>query len=106
MSTTTRKRFAGPAQMATSATTLYTCPASTIATVQRARISNPDSSDHTFTLSIGSNAAGTQVYSGVTVKANSGYDIWGPFTLTAAEIIQGFGSSTNLVVTINGIEQT
>lgn len=92
--------------MAAAAATVYTCPAATIATVQRARVSNPDSSDHTFTLSIGNNAAGTQLYAGVTVKANSGYDIWGPFTLTAGEIIQAFGSSTNLVLTVNGIEQT
>jgi hypothetical protein len=102
----TNKRFYGPAQLATSAATVYTCPASTIGTMKRARVSNPDSVAHTFTLSIGADAAGTRIYSQVTVQPQNGYDIWGPFTLTAGQIIQAFADNTALVLVINGTEQT
>ncbi len=103
---TISKRLAGPAALTTSAATKYTCPALTIAVIRRMRVSNPSGGALTFTLSIGVDAAGTRLYDAVSVPANSGLDIYGPFTLAAGDIIQAFGSGTALVLVADGTEST
>ncbi len=102
---TTSKRFFGPAQLTNAAATKYTCPGSTVAVIRRMRVSNPTGSAVPFTLSIGADAAGTRLYDGVSIPAASYLDIWGPFSLAAAEIIQAFaGSNSALVLEIDGTE--
>ncbi len=101
---TISKRLAGPASLTTSAATKYTCPASTITTISRMRVSNPSGGALTFTLSIGADAASTRLYDGVSVPAGGAIDTRGPFTLAAGDVIQAFGSGTALVFEINGYE--
>jgi hypothetical protein len=102
--TTTSKRLSGPAALTTSAATKYTCPGATVAVVRRIRVNPSDGSgSYTFTMSIGASAAATQLYSAYPVPA-TGLDIWGPFSLAPGDIIQAFGSNTNLTLEIDGTE--
>lgn len=59
----------GPALVATGPTTIYTVPASTTAFVRTLHISNPSASPVTFTLSIGTDAASTRIYSSYSIPA-------------------------------------
>lgn len=105
MATTTSKRFSGPAQLSNAAATKYTCPASTVGVVRRMRVSNPGAVAVNFTLSIGADAAGTRLYDAVSIPAAGSLDIYGPFSLAAAEIIQAFASVASvLVLEIDGTE--
>lgn len=102
---TTSKRFSGPAQVSNAAATKYTCPASTVAVVRRIRVSNPSINPVQITMSIGADAAGTRLLDNVPVLPCSGLDIYGPFSLAEAEIIQAFASANNvLVLEIDGTE--
>ena len=105
--TDTPKRLYGPAQPTASAATLYTVPATTSAIVRYIRINNTGGTDRTITLSVGLNAAGTQIFSGVTVPAN-GYIDWSGFIpMTTGEVIQGLASAAAaLTVIISGVEVT
>lgn len=102
---TISKRLFGPAQLTNAAATKYTCPGSTVAVIRRMRVSNPTGGAVTFTISIGADAAGTRLYDAVSVPAGGAVDIWGPFTLAAAEILQALASAnTALVLTVDGTE--
>lgn len=99
---TASKRLVGPQACATSATTVYTVPGATQAIIRRIHVSNPTGGALPFTLSIGVSAAGTRLWDAYSIPANSVYDVYGPFTLEAAEVIQAFSSSANLVLEIDG----
>ncbi len=102
----TPKRLYGPAQLPAAAATAYTVPASTIAVIRRMRVSNPSGNARLFTISIGADAAGTRLYSGVSVPAGGSQDIFGPFTLAAGEVIQAYAdAATAVVLEIDGTEQ-
>ena len=103
----TAKRLSGPSLVTNAAATQYTCPASTITTIKNIHVFNGSASAATFTLSIGADAAGTRIFDALSIPANSPYDSFGPFVLSAAEIIQAFSGTNNvLTLTIDGIEST
>lgn len=98
-------RFSGPALLSGSAATVYTCPASTVATIRRIRATNPSGAPVAFTLSIGADAQGTRLWDAASIPAGGSINDYGPFTLTAGQIIQAYGGSANvLVLVINGQE--
>lgn len=102
----TWKRLAGPAQVSNSAATKYTAPAAG-AIIRHVRISNPSASAVDFTFSVGTDAAGTRLYDGFPIPADSVVDWYPILPLTNAEIIQAFGGTNNiLTLTINGIDLT
>lgn len=101
--TTTPKRLYGPAALTTGAATKYTSPA-TGAQIKHIRVDNPGGgSTRAFTLSIGADAAGTRVYDALAIPPG-GLDLWGPFTLGNAEVVQAFADNAALVLTIDGVE--
>lgn len=102
----TWKRLAGPALVTGSAATKYTAPAAG-AIIRHIRVGNPGSgSPLGFTLSVGSDAAGTRLYDVYSIPAG-GTDFYPIVPLTNAEIVQAFAASTNiLTLTINGIDLT
>lgn len=103
----TPKRLHGPAQVSGAAATKYTVPAVTKTIVRHVHISNPTGSAVTFTLSIGTDAAGVRLYDAHSIPANSVRDDYWYEIMEAAEIIQGFAGTANvLVITINGDEIT
>jgi hypothetical protein len=99
----TMKRIVGPTQLSNTAGTLYTVSSGQKATLKRIHIVNTDSASHTFTLSIGADAAGTRLYMTTTIAANGGYfDDYANYTLEAGEIFQGYAdSASKLTITVN-----
>ena len=100
----TPKRMAGPAQLSGSAATKYTSPA-TGAIVREIHVSNPSGSAVTFTLSVGTDAAGVRLYDALSIPANSVRTFYHYIVLGNAEIIQAFaGTASTLTLTIDGDE--
>jgi len=74
--------------------------------IRRIRFSNPDAGSYTVTLSIGTDGVTTRILEGVSVPSQ-GLDVWGPFNLAAAEIVQALASTTAKVVyELDGEETT
>lgn len=109
----TAKRLAGPAQVSNAAATKYTVPALTRTIVRHIHVQNPSGSAVTFTLSIGADAAATRVFDAWSIPAAGAgvtgnvIDHWCYYVLDAAEIIQAFAGTNNiLTLTIDGDELT
>lgn len=99
------KRLAGPAQVSNAAATKYTVPSTTKTVVRHIHIQNPSASPVDFTLSIGTDAAGVRLFDGLAIPADSVYDHFCYYVLEAAEIIQAFAGTNNiLTLTIDGDE--
>jgi hypothetical protein len=98
-------RLAGPAQVSNSAATKYTVPGSTIAVVRHIQVYNPGTGTVNFTLSIGTDAAGTRLFDAYPILEDVPLVHYCYHVLAAAEIIQALGSVNNqLVLTISGDE--
>jgi len=109
----TPKRLSGPAQLSTAATTIYTVPAATKTVVRYIHVQNPSGSPVNFTMSIGTDAAGTRIYDAYSIPGaapgvtGSVLDLWCYHVLEAAEVLQAFcGTSSTLVITVDGDEKT
>lgn len=99
------KRMHGPAQVSNAAATKYTVPSVTKSIVRHIHIQNPSGSAVTFTMSIGADAAGTRIFDAFSIGANSVFDHFCMYVLEAAEVIQAFAGTNNiLVLTIDGEE--
>jgi len=99
------KRMAGPAQVSNAAATKYTVGASRRGILRHVHIQNPSASVVTFTMSIGADAAGTRLFDAYSIGANAILDHFCYYVLEAAEIIQAFAGTNNiLVLTIDGDE--
>jgi hypothetical protein len=100
-------RLTGPAQLAGTAATIYTVPASTKTVLRHIHLSNPSGGPIDVTISIGTDAAALRLFDGFAIAADSTYDWWTYVVLEAAEIVEAFASSAATVVyTINGDERT
>jgi len=103
--TTTNKRLAGPALLTNTAATKYTVPASTVTIIQHIHVENPTGAAVTFTMSIGTDAAGTRIYDSFSIAAGAVLDTFCKYVLTAAEIVQAFAGTTNVMtLTLDGQE--
>lgn len=109
----TPKRLAGPAQVSNAAATKYTVPAATKTIIRNIHVQNPSGSAVTFTLSVGSDAAAVRLFDAYSIPAAAAgvtasvVDWWGYQVLEAAEIVQAFAGTNNiLTLTINGDELT
>lgn len=98
----TTKRIVGPATLTGTAATLYTAPTGIRAIIKRIHILNPTTTAYTFTLSIGADAAATELYKTQSVAAGGFFDDYANYSLEPAEILQGFASTTTkLTITVN-----
>ncbi len=103
----TPKRLAGPALVTNSVATKYTVPSVTKTIIRHIHVQNPSASPVDFTLSIGADAAGTRIFDGYPIAAETTLDHWCYYVVDAAEIIQGVAGTTNiLTLTIDGDEIT
>jgi len=102
------KRIVGPTQLAASTATLYTVPASTRTVIRKIWIHNPEGgSSRTYTFGIGADAAGTRLRDAKTIAVGETVEVYGPFTLEAAETFRGHASAaTALVIVVDGEEST
>jgi hypothetical protein len=99
-------RLFGPQALTTSAATKYTTPAGTVAVVQHIHVINPSGVSVNFTLSIGTDAAGTRIYDAAVIPAGGQIDTFAKYVLNAGDTIQAFATSTVAVLTIDGQELT
>ena len=109
----TPTRLAGPAQVANTATTIYTVPASTKTIIRHIHVQNPSGSPVTFTLSIGTDAAAKRLFDAFSIPAEAAgvtsniIDHWCYYVIEAAEVIQvNSGSNNILVITMDGDQLT
>lgn len=101
------KRMYGPAQLPNTTGTRYTVPASTRTIIRHIHLSNPTGGAVTVTASIGADGAGTRFLDGYSVAAGAAVDLWGPYTMEAAEILAMHASAaTSVVAVVDGEEQT
>lgn len=99
------KRLHGPAQVSNAAATKYTVPSVTKTEIRHIHIMNPSAAPVTFTMSIGTDAAGVRIFDAYSIPANQPFDHFCLYVLEAAEIIQAFAGTNNiLVLTIDGVE--
>lgn len=97
------KRLAGPLSITGAVATRYTVPASTQTIIRHIHVDNTTAGALTFTMSIGADAAGTEIFTAFSVAANSVFDHFCYYVLVAAEILQA-GASGVLALTIDGDE--
>ncbi len=103
----TPKRLAGPAQVSNAAATKYTVPSTTKTIIRHIHVQNPSGGAVTFTMSIGADAAGTRIFDAFSIAGGAILDLWVYFILEAAEIVQAFSGSNNiLTLTLDGDEYT
>jgi hypothetical protein len=101
----TAKRVAGPTLLTATAATVYTVPASTTTTLRNIHVSNETASAATFTMSIGTDAAGKRLFTALSIPGNQVFDWSGFIVLAAAELIQAFsGTASALTLTVSGVE--
>jgi hypothetical protein len=99
------KRMAGPAQVSNAAATKYTVAAGRRGIIRHIHVQNPSGSAVTFTASIGADAAGTRIFDAFSIGANAILDHFCYYVLEAAEILQAFAGTNNiLTLTIDGDE--
>lgn len=103
----TAARLYGPAQLGTSAATIYTSPASTVTIIRHLVVCNPTATPSAFYLSIGADADSTRLFHKHTVNGIAQFEWKGFVVLAAAEILQAYAdNATTLTMTINGVKVT
>lgn len=103
----TLKLIAPPAFLSSSVANIYAPPASTIYTVIRhIHIANVTSGAVTFTLYVGAtggSAAGTELFKGYSVAANSAFDYYPVLRMASTDFLTGLASAgTSLTITVEG----
>lgn len=101
----TEKRLAGPTQLTTSASAIYTVPANKTTIVKQIIATNTSASAATFTLYIGAASAGNAIFSATTVLANDSLVINTSQVLSTGEVLRALASAnTTINLTISGVE--
>lgn len=103
----TLKRISGPAFLAAAAADIYTPPAATIYTVIRhIHIANVTAGAITFTLYVGAtggSAAGTELFKGYSVAANSSFDYYTTLKMISTDFLSGLASAgSSLTIVVEG----
>ena len=101
----TAKRLAGPTQPGLAAATVYTTPAGKKTIVRNIHVANGSASAVPLALSLGVDAAGTRLFSALSIPSASSFDWSGFIVLEAGEVLQAsVGTAATLVLTISGVE--
>ena len=96
-------RFHGPAQVSNAAATKYTVASNQKAILRHIHIQNPSGSAVTFTMSIGTDAAGTRIFDVYSIGPGQVFDHFCYYVIEETEIIQAFAGTNNiLTLTIDG----
>ena len=99
------KRLFGPAALGNATATKYTVPAGLATVIRHIHVSNPSAAAVDLTLGIGADAAGTRLFDGYPIPADSPYDWYGYLPMVAGEIMPAHASvAATLVIEISGEE--
>jgi len=103
----TEARLGGPTQLGTTTTTIATVAASRVEVMKQIIITNTDTVDRTFSLSIGTAAtAANRIISQLPIGANDIMVLDTALVLTAGETLQGLADAASVVnVTVIGWEK-
>lgn len=103
----TEARLGGPTQLGTTTTTIATVAASRVEVLKQIIVTNTDTVDRTFSLSIGTAAtAANRIISQLPIGANDIIVFDTALVLTAGETLQGLADVANVVnVTVIGWEK-
>lgn len=103
----TWKRLAGPLLITNAVVTRYTVPASTKTIIRNIHVASNVGTSTDLTLSIGADAAGTRILDAIAVPGDGVLDLYGPYVMDAAEVMQSNASVTNqMTLTVSGEEIT
>jgi hypothetical protein len=101
----TPRRVFGPALLTAAAATKYTVGSGLAARLVHVHVFNEDSAPHSFTISIGADAAGTEIYKTFPIAALAPFD-WYPYLpMAAGEIVQAYADLTNVLNMFIGAEE-
>lgn len=109
MANGTPKRLSGPALLGNTAATIYTAPSyipnTMVTVVRKIHVNNVTALVHYLTMSIGADAAGTEIFTSYPIPPNTALDFPGPYTIVQAGTIQAFAdTASTLNVTMDGLE--
>lgn len=100
-------RAYGPAQLGNSATTIYTSPGATQTIIRDILVANTTGGAVTFTMSLGSDAAGTRIFPAVSIPANTVIQLTCGLPVEAGEILQAYaGATSSITLTVSGVQRT
>jgi hypothetical protein len=101
----TAKRLSGPALLTGAAATVYTVPALTTTILRSVHVTNETGSTATFTMSIGTDAAGKRLWTALDIETKTSFDWSGFIVLAAGEVLQAFSATASaLTLTTSGVE--
>lgn len=102
-----QKRLSGPSALTTSAVTQYTVPGATSTILRSIHVVNTNATTvSNLTLSIGTNAAGTQLFAVYPIPGTGVLDWSGFIVLNAGDVVQALASVATLTLTMSGVEVT
>lgn len=113
MGARTQKRLYGPALIATGPATVYTVPSLTLTKIRQIHVQNPSASPVTYSIAIGTDAAGTRLYDAYSLPAKTAGvtdsvrdHFFDDLPMLTTEIIQLSAGTNNIVtITIIGSEE-
>lgn len=101
----TLKRLAGPANVASGTSTLFTGVAAHVYTVKHMSIVNNTATDINIKLGVGGVADANLILPNSTVVAGGEAEWSGLLVLTGAETLQAVASASGLTFTMSGLDQ-
>lgn len=98
-------RLSGPALLTAAAATVYTVPAATTTILRSVHVTNETGSTATFTMSVGTDAAGKRLWTALDIETKTSFDWSGFVVLAAGEVIQAFSNTASaLTLTTSGVQ--
>lgn len=98
-------RLSGPALLTASPATVYTVPALTTTILRSVHVTNETASTATFTMSVGTDASGKRLWTGLDIETKTSFDWSGFIVLAAGEVVQAFsGTASALTLTTSGVQ--
>ncbi len=93
----------GPTLLTNAAATIYTVAAATTVVLRDVVVTNTSGTAATLTASIGADATGTRIWAGLSIPANSTFNHSGSIVLKAAEILQAYSGTNNVLTFTAGV---
>lgn len=103
----TLSRLAGPANLASGTSTVFTVPTGHTYTLKNITLVNTGVSDSTVSLGIGGTTAADLIGESLLLDASGGFAVFnGIITLNETETLQANASQSGITCTISGLDQS
>lgn len=101
----TMSRLAGPANLASGTSTIFTGSAAHVYSIRSIRIVNNGSSAITVKLGIGGVTDALLILPAITIQPGAAYHETGLFVLSGTDTLQANTSASGLTATVSGLDQ-